>query len=181
MVCVQLHSWGSKDRNNSQNYSSLNPWATLMKQKPNYSQYVEQKEDIFRYVKNSELTRKIRCHSDWIFPHLHQCYYWYSPTPLSNYILFLAIHQCLRVFQDVVVKFWHVCNLRLPFHFDCLKIQSMQYNSSLQHCRIMCVHRFKTAAIMCIRTTAWNCMYGRFWCNFETMSLVYVIWTSLAN
>ena len=27
-----------------------------MKQKPNYSQYVEQEEDIFRYVKNSELT-----------------------------------------------------------------------------------------------------------------------------
>ena len=30
-----------------QNYSSLNTWATLMKQKPNYSQYVEQEEDIF--------------------------------------------------------------------------------------------------------------------------------------
>ena len=47
-----------------QNYSSLNTWATLMKQKPNYSQYVGQTEDIFRYVKNSELTRVIRCHSD---------------------------------------------------------------------------------------------------------------------
>ena len=47
-----------------QNYSSLNTWATLMKQKPNYSQYVEQEEDIFRYVKNSELTREIRCRSD---------------------------------------------------------------------------------------------------------------------
>ena len=38
-----------------------------MKQKLNYSQYVEQEQDIFRYVKNSELTREIRCHSDWIF------------------------------------------------------------------------------------------------------------------
>ena len=47
-----------------QNYSSLNTWATLMKQKPNYGQYVEQEEDIFRYVKNCELTREIRCHSD---------------------------------------------------------------------------------------------------------------------
>ena len=47
-----------------QYYSSLNTWATLMKQKPSYSQYVEQEEDIFRYVKNSELTREIRCHSD---------------------------------------------------------------------------------------------------------------------
>ena len=47
-----------------QNYSSLNTWATLMKQKPNYSQYVEQEEDIFRYVKNSELTREIRRRSD---------------------------------------------------------------------------------------------------------------------
>ena len=46
------------------NYSSLNTWATLMKQKPNYSQYVEQEEDIFRYVKNSEPTREIRCRSD---------------------------------------------------------------------------------------------------------------------
>ena len=59
-----------------QNYSYLNSWATLMKQKPNYSQYVEQEEDIFRYVKNSELTREIMCNSDWIFPHLHQCYQW---------------------------------------------------------------------------------------------------------
>ena len=49
---------------NKQNYSSLNTWATLMKQKPNYSQYVEQEEDIFIYTKNSELTREIRCHSD---------------------------------------------------------------------------------------------------------------------
>ena len=47
-----------------QNYSSLKTWATLMNQKPNYSQYVEQEEDIFRYVKNSELTREIRCRSD---------------------------------------------------------------------------------------------------------------------
>ena len=46
------------------NYSSLNTWATLIKQKLNYSQYVEQEEDIFRYVKNSELTREIRCYSD---------------------------------------------------------------------------------------------------------------------
>ena len=78
------------------NYSSLNTWAMLMKQKLNYSQYVEQEQDIFRYVKNSELTRGIRCHSDWIFPLLHQCYQWYSappppPPPLSNYVLFLAI------------------------------------------------------------------------------------------
>ena len=35
--------------------------------KMNYSQYVEQEQDILRYVKNSELTREIRCHSDWIF------------------------------------------------------------------------------------------------------------------
>ena len=47
-----------------QNNSSLNTWATLMKQKPNDSQYVEQEEHIFKYVKNSELTREIRCHSD---------------------------------------------------------------------------------------------------------------------
>ena len=52
-------------------YSSLNTWATPMKQKVDYSQYVEQEQDIFRYVKNSELPREIRCHSDWIFPHLH--------------------------------------------------------------------------------------------------------------
>ena len=30
-----------------------------MKQKLDYSQYVEQEQDIFRYVKNSELIRKI--------------------------------------------------------------------------------------------------------------------------
>ena len=89
------------------NYSTLNTWATLMKQKLNYSQYVEQEQDIFRYVKNSELTREIRCHSDRIFPNLHQCYQWYSAPP----------PPCLRVFQDVVAKFWHVCNLRLPFHY----------------------------------------------------------------
>ena len=53
------------------NYRSRNTWATLMKQKL----------DIFRYVKNSELTREIRCHSDWIFPHLHQCYQWYNAPP----------------------------------------------------------------------------------------------------
>ena len=29
------------------NYSTLNTWATLMKQKMNYSQYVEQEQDIF--------------------------------------------------------------------------------------------------------------------------------------
>ena len=63
-----------------------------MKPKLNYSQNVEQEQDIFRYVKNSELTREIRCHSDRIFPNLHQCYQWYSPPPpLSNYVLFLAI------------------------------------------------------------------------------------------
>ena len=53
------------------NYSSFNTWATLMKQKVDYGQYVEQEQDIFRYVKNSELTREIMCHLDWIFPHLH--------------------------------------------------------------------------------------------------------------
>ena len=62
-------------------YSTLNTRATLMKQKLNYSQYVEQEQDIFRYVKNSELTREIRCHSDRIFPNLHQCYQWYSAPP----------------------------------------------------------------------------------------------------
>ena len=31
-----------------------------MKQKLNYSQYIEQEQDIFRYVKNSELTREYR-------------------------------------------------------------------------------------------------------------------------
>ena len=46
------------------NYSSFNTWVTPMKQKLNYSQYVEQEQDILRYVKNSELTREIRCHSD---------------------------------------------------------------------------------------------------------------------
>ena len=35
------------------NYSSLDTWATLMKQKLNYSQSVEQEHDTFRYVKNS--------------------------------------------------------------------------------------------------------------------------------
>ena len=29
------------------NHSTLNTWATLMKQKLNYSQYVEQEQDIF--------------------------------------------------------------------------------------------------------------------------------------
>ena len=87
-------------------YSTLNTWATPMKQKLNYSQYVEQEQDIFRYVKNSELTREIRCHSDRIFPNPHQCYQWYSAPPpththththTSNYVLFLAI---LPVFES---------------------------------------------------------------------------------
>ena len=39
-----------------------------MKQKLNYSQYVDQEPNIFRYVENSELTWEILCHSDWIFP-----------------------------------------------------------------------------------------------------------------
>ena len=30
-----------------QNYDSLNTWATLVKPKTNYSQYVEKEEDIF--------------------------------------------------------------------------------------------------------------------------------------
>ena len=101
-----------------QNYSSLNTWATLMKQKPNYSQYVEQEEDIFRYVKNSERTREIRCHSDWNFSTSTSMLPMIECPPLSNYVLFLAIYQCLRVFEGVVVKFWHVCNLRLPFHIS---------------------------------------------------------------
>ena len=45
-------------------YSSFNTWVTPMKQKLNYSQYVEQEQDILRYVNNSYLTREIRCHSD---------------------------------------------------------------------------------------------------------------------
>ena len=99
------------------NYGSLNTRVTLIKQKLNYSQYVEQEQDIFRYVKNCDFTKEIRCHPDWIFPHLHQCYQWYSAPPLSNYGLFLAIYQCLRVFQVVVGKFWRERNLRLPIHF----------------------------------------------------------------
>ena len=39
-------------------YSTLNTWATLMKQKLNYSQYFEQEQDMFRYVKNAELNRE---------------------------------------------------------------------------------------------------------------------------
>ena len=99
------------------NYSTLDTWATLMKQKLNYSQYVEQEQGIFRYVKNSELTREIRCHSDRMFPNLHQCHQWYSapPPPFRIMFCFKPFCQCLRVFQDVV-KFWHDCNLRLPFH-----------------------------------------------------------------
>ena len=76
-------------------YSTLNTWATLMKQKLNYSQYVEQEQDIFRYVKNSELTREIRCHSDRIFPNLHQCYQWYSappPPPPPFELCFVSSH-----------------------------------------------------------------------------------------
>ena len=76
-----------------QNYRTLNTWATLMKQKLNYSQYVEQEQDIFRYVKNSELTRDIRCHSDRIFPNLHQCYQWYSaPPPPPFELCFVSSH-----------------------------------------------------------------------------------------
>ena len=124
-----------------QNYSSLNTWATLMKQKPNYSQCVEQEEDIFRYVKNSEFTRELRCHSDLIFPFrfnfptstsmlpMIEC-----PPPLSNYVLFLAIYQCLRVFQDVVVKFCHVCNLRLHFHY----LPKFSIFASMFVCRFVC-------------------------------------------
>ena len=55
------------------------------------------------------------------------------------------------------------------------------WQHSVQHCRIMCVYRFKTVVIICIYITTWSCMYARFWYNVETMNLVYVIWTSLAN
>ena len=41
-----------------QNYSSLNTWATLMKQKPSYSQYVEQEEDIFDMSRTLNLLEK---------------------------------------------------------------------------------------------------------------------------
>ena len=72
-----------------------------MKQKLNYSQYVEQEQDIFRYFKNSELTREIRCHSD----RISQTYINVTndivppppPPPPSNYVLFLAI---LPVFES---------------------------------------------------------------------------------
>ena len=47
------------------------------------------------------------------------------PPPHLIYVFFLAIYQCLRVFQDVVVKFWHVCNLRLPFHYLPFSLASM--------------------------------------------------------
>ena len=60
-----------------------------------YSQYVEQEQDIFRYVKNSELPREIRCHSDRIFPNLHQCYQWYSappPPPPPFELCFVSSH-----------------------------------------------------------------------------------------
>ena len=72
------------------NNSTLNTWATLMKQKLNHSQYVEQEQDIFRHVKNSELIREIRCHSDRIFPNLHQCYQWYSAPPFE--LCFVSSH-----------------------------------------------------------------------------------------
>ena len=45
------------------NFSSLNTCITLMKQKLNHNQFVEQERAIFfRYVKNSGLTGEIRCH-----------------------------------------------------------------------------------------------------------------------
>ena len=124
-VCeVSQHFGESKDRNNLWNYSSLNTWVALMKQKLNYSQYVEQEQDIFRYVKNYELTKE-RCHSDWIFP--HQCYQWYS-GPLSNYVLSLAIYQCLKVFQMLLLNvgmseisdcpFIHLLTAYCPSVFD---------------------------------------------------------------
>ena len=45
----------SKDRK----YTYLDTWLKMMKQKLNYSQYIEQKQDVLRYVKNSELTREM--------------------------------------------------------------------------------------------------------------------------
>ena len=68
-----------------------------MKQKLNYSQYVEQEQDIFRYVKNSELTREIRCHSYRIFQTYINVTNDIVPPPPSNYVLFLAI---LPVFES---------------------------------------------------------------------------------
>ena len=109
-------------------YSSLNTWVTLMKQKINNSPHVEEEHAFLRYVKNSELTKEIRCHSDWIFSRLHQA----PPPPLSNYVLFLAIYQCLGVFQDVVVKFWHVCNHRLPFHVELLVAPAPRHTRHFQ-------------------------------------------------
>ena len=77
------------------NCSSLNTLATLMKQILNYSEYVEQEVDIFRYIKNSEPTWEIRCHSDWIFPHLHQQF---APPPPPFELCFVSSH--LPVFES---------------------------------------------------------------------------------
>ena len=101
-----------------ENYSSLNTWVTLMKQKLNYSHYVEQEQDIFRYVKNSELTRKIRRHSDWIF-HIY--------ISVTNGIVPpFRIMVCFQPFNSV----WEFSKLLLV-NFgmfaisDCLFIQSV--------------------------------------------------------
>ena len=116
-------------------YSTLNTWATLMKQKLNYSQYVEQEQDLFRYVKNSELTREIRCHSDRIFPNLHQCYQWYSAPPPPSELCFVSSH-----FASV----WEFSKMLL-FNFgmfaisDCpfITCQNLQFLASMFVCRFV--------------------------------------------
>ena len=78
------------------NYSSLDTWATLMKQKLNYSQSVEQEHDTFRYVKNSlEKYGVIRIEFSHIYINVTNDVV--PPPPLSNYDLFLAI---LPVFES---------------------------------------------------------------------------------
>ena len=95
-------------------YSTLNTWATLMKQKLNYSQYVEQEQDIFRYVKNSELTREIRCHSDRIFPNLHQCYQWYSaPPPFIFKCYGVMTWKCFPLYRPLIQRIYRWTELSL--------------------------------------------------------------------
>ena len=116
-------------------YSTLNTWAALMKQKLNYSQYVEQKQDIFRYVKNFELTREIRCHSDRIFPNLHQCYQWYSAPPFE--LCFVSSHfaSVWEFSKMLLLNFGMFAISDCPF----ITCQNLQFLASMFVCRFVCL------------------------------------------
>ena len=118
------------------NYSTLNTWATLMKQKLNYSQYVEQEQDIFRYVKNSELTREIRCHSDRIFPNLCQCYQWYSAPPPFELCFVSSDFASVWEFSKMLLfNFGMFAISDCPF----ITCQNLQFLASMFVCRFVCL------------------------------------------